>query len=221
MIKLTDLNQNSSNSGLLSTPHKAIVTDNKDPEFKRRLKVKIPGVFESEAPIWFTPELPVGFGDSADAQRVEIPDIGSEVIVEFPHGDIHSGFYKSNWHLNAVPEEFREDYPNVYGFKDSSGTVFAVNKQKKTLLFDHCSGFKFEIDSDGGFTLTTPSKAKIDIAEALNVLAKLGKFDIPESKFDGELSDSTRNMSEDRAIYNSHVHSESMGQQTSNPIGSQ
>jgi hypothetical protein len=59
--------------------YRAIVVDDSDPQMEKRLQVSVPEVL-GDAQLWATPGLLVGPDDP-------LPTIGTEVWVEFEHGD--------------------------------------------------------------------------------------------------------------------------------------
>ncbi|AXY86115.1 putative tail protein [Escherichia phage vB_EcoM_IME392] len=219
MINIIDLMRNGQDP--LKAIHKGVVVDNNDPAQKCRVKVRVPGVLDGDGIPWAIPIASAFLGDG-ESDRVEIPEVGTEVSVSFPTGDQHFPFYTGRWHSKEVPEEFKENYPNRYGFKDSTGTVFYIDKVSKEVHFKHCSGFQFDIDQEANFTLTTPGGGKVDIAKALEIIAKEHiKLDTPLVDGTGEIKDKVRKMSEDRAIYNGHDHVGDSGGSTSPPNSKQ
>lgn len=219
MISITDVLGKQQNP--INAPHKGIVVDNNDPLMRCRIRVRVPGILDGDGIPWATPAAAAFLGDG-ESDRIEIPEVGSEVTITFPLGDQHFPFYSGRWHSKEVPEEFKENYPNRYGFKDSTGTLFYIDKVSKEVHFKHCSGFQFDIDQEANWILTTPGGGKLDIAKILEAVVKESiKLDTPLVDGTGEIKDKTRKMSEDRAIYNSHDHVGDSGGSTSPPNSKQ
>ena len=193
----------------IKSDHRGIVIDNKDPEMKGRLKLKIHGILDApkDALPWAVPKYPPFLGGSKDHSAVQIPEIGTEVTVEFPHGDTSMPVYTAKWNQEQVPEEFRENYPDRWGAKDSTGTYYFFDKKTKQFKFHHCSGVDLEITSDGDVKVFIPGMTDWTINK--DWLAKITngvKFETPMFHSTGHVKDSVRTMQEDRDIYNTHNH---------------
>lgn len=98
-------------------------------------------------------------GGGTNSSSFSVPEIGSEVFVEFPYQDIYSGFYSYYLQSAKTHQGFLdEDYPNSYGFRDSGGTQLKIDKAKQFLEFIHASGAQFYIDNTSTITLTSNTK---------------------------------------------------------------
>lgn len=153
LIKLTEhLKKNK----LLSGKFKGTVIDNEDPLKLKRIKVNIPGILEGtkDSLPWCFQYRSLFLGASANSTTFVIPEKNSKVVVEFPYDNPYTPFYVGEWEdeINHAPE-FEVDYPNTYGFKDSTGNIYKVNKLKETLEFIHSSGTKINIEQNGDFTV--------------------------------------------------------------------
>lgn len=194
---------------LLNKSHKGIVVDNKDPEHKQRLKVSIPGILtgpKEDLP-WCLPQIPAFLGDSDKSSTVFIPEEGTEVVVEFPSKEYDFPYWSLKWAVHEVPEEFKKNYPERYGVKDSTGTYWYMDKKTGEFKFEHCSGFTVTIDKKGNFDMKVPGKYQEVIAKTL--LSKVtgdATFDTPNLIGTNEVQDKVRAMSGDRQIYNQHIH---------------
>ena len=112
------------------------VEDNNDPEKLGRLRVRIAPYSElaiEELP-WACPKLG-SHGNSSSYGGLNVPEIGSQVRVDFPSKDLTAPYY-SGAELNAVNRTtfFDEDYPNTYGYKDSVGNFTKINKKMQLFL---------------------------------------------------------------------------------------
>lgn len=164
MIKLSD--QMKTND-LLAVPYRGTVVatdvDAVDsagqPKRLGRIKCRVPGLLESttiaDLP-WIYAKQPVGLGGRSDSSSFHMPEINSEVIVEFPYRDIYAGFYTGYWQNENSHQGFLdENYPNSYGFRDTQNTFLKINKAQKFLEFQHASGARVFIDTDSTFELTS------------------------------------------------------------------
>lgn len=199
MLKPTDIAKSSSNN-LMDVPHKGRVVANDDPTFKCGIKVTVPGVIDGnvEDLPWAVPYVTAFLGNSKVADRVEIPEVGTEVTVMFPFGDPHQPFYTGRWHEFAVPDEFKTNYPNRYGFKDSNGVCFYVDKTTGEASFSMPNGFSVNVDKDGKFTMNTTKFTAKSEEEAV--------VDSPNLHSTGEVSDAVSTVQLVRDIYNGHGH---------------
>ena len=66
---------------------RGVVSDNRDPEKRGRLKLRVPSVLDQEETDWALPCLPYGGGTGYGLFLVPPP--GAQVWVEFEEGDLH------------------------------------------------------------------------------------------------------------------------------------
>lgn len=145
----------------LSQEYDGLVVNNLDPLMLGRIQVTyslVEDVKDEKDLPWCYPTSPVFLGNSKDSIMFSVPEIGSEVKVYFPTQDKYMPYYKgTSFSENNMCTFFAdEDYPNVYGFKDSIGNFFRVNKNKKTIMVQHTSSANMLIDEDGSLTYTLP-----------------------------------------------------------------
>ena len=122
-----------------------VVVYNEDPLRLGRIKVGIKGQFEAsnynDLP-WVNRKAPCFLGASKNSEMFSVPELQSKVWVTFPFGDTNFPYYET---FPYSKEEFYEDYPESYGFKDSVGFVFKINKAKNSFTFKNN---KFSISSN-------------------------------------------------------------------------
>ena len=164
------------------------VEDNMDPKMLGRVKVRIEifADIASEDLPWAYP-LMGGQGNSSVEGGLNIPEIGSQVRVTFPSKDLTAPYY-SGAELNDLnkSEFFNCDYPATYGFKDSVGNFFAINKAQKTAEFCHSSGTALQIAPDGSVKLRLGNGAFVAFNNDLNFTLNVGTIEI-EGTPDGTL----------------------------------
>jgi len=151
----------------LDRPHKAIVVDNIDPDKRGRVKVTIDGVLLGDTSVlpWVFPLNPTGLGGGSSSSWFSVPELGSELVVTFPYGDIYSGFYVGYWQTAETHQTlFDEDYPESYGFMDSTGNHYKVNKAQGTMEIQHASGILLKFNQDGSLDLEVPE----DLTETID-----------------------------------------------------
>jgi hypothetical protein len=168
----------------LGVPYKGKVVDNADPKRLGRVKVLVEGLLEDPTPAnlpWVYQKSPSGMGGRTDLSSFSAPEIGSELIVEFPYGDIYAGFYSGYWQSEETHQGYLdEDYPHSYGFRDIQNTFLKINKAKKILEFQHASGARMYIDSDSAIELMSDKK--------ISFVSKDGKTEFAFNMDTGSLS---------------------------------
>lgn len=158
----------------LDRPHRGTVLDNDDPLQLGRLKVEVIGHFvgETEDLPWVHPQNPYGLGGKSDSSSFSVPEVGSELIVIFPFRNIYAPVYVGYWQ-NTINHQtdFDENYPETYGFRDSTGTVFKINKEVGYLELVHKSGTKIMINDAGDLMFDIVGSLSWDIAGAEHKVA--------------------------------------------------
>lgn len=149
LLKLADFARK---SDTLKRPYKGIVLSNADPRNIGRVKAQVPGIFDSidiDLLPWIQPWNPVGMGGRGDISYFSSLEIGSEIVVEFPYGDVYAPFYTGLWQ-SAITHNgvFDEDYPNTYGFIDNKGNGYRVDRTKQITEIFHSSGSRVELQQD-------------------------------------------------------------------------
>jgi len=166
----------------------AKVMANDDPSKLGRIRISIPNVIDDGE--HKTGEFPwaIPFGLShqgPDYGSFGPPDVGSFVYVEFQQGDIHYPVYHGGAkNPSTGPSSVSNtNYPNRYGFKDSVGNWFFVDKMTKDMEIVHTSGATIKINQAGDISLNTPGKfslvagGDIDITSSANMKFNATRID--------------------------------------------
>lgn len=165
------------------------VEDNLDPEKLGRVKVRIsPYIdFASEDLPWACPIL-APCGNSSNTGGINVPELGSQVRVTFPSHDLTAPYY-SGAELNKVNKTtfFDDDYPNTYGYKDSIGNFYRINKARKTVHFQHSSSSNIKVAPDGSVQVSLSNGAYFTFSNQNNFELSIGAVDITGTA-DGSLS---------------------------------
>lgn len=133
-----------------------VVEDNKDPEKLCRIKVRISPYddFTTEQLPWASPILGT-HGNSSSNGGFNIPEIGSQVRVYFPSKDLTAPYYTGAELNESNRVTFLDDnYPNVYGYKDSRGNFYKIDKEAGTAHFQHESTSNMQVTPDGSITVS-------------------------------------------------------------------
>ena len=159
--------------------HLAIVVANSlDPDKRGGIHVKIPGIFESDdSKIQYLPLVyPQGsIGGTQDNSSINIPQVGSNVFVEFmDQEDPYSGIYISSLLTKkSFPEILKEDYPHTSG-KTWSGeeklpSWLKINKKQEYIeLFLNPSKTILKIDKEGRVFISSPDDISFFSSKSLN-----------------------------------------------------
>ena len=139
-----------------------VVTGNADPNKTERVQVSIPEITDRMPPDarpWFSPSSKRRMcGGKAASGDSYIPEIGSNVEVFFPEGDLHKGRYLDYvTTADSLIPEAGIAYPNtavVFRFPD--GTVLFYNKPTKELCLRNPVG-TLKIRTQGNVNLLVDS----------------------------------------------------------------
>lgn len=164
----------------LSQPQKGIVVANNDPRNLGRVKCVVANLLEgrlSDLP-WIAPWT--GGGSSGSASG-DVPDIGSELIIEFKFGDIYAGFYTGAWKsYETASGLYNESYPDVLGTRDEMGNTTTINKATGTTEYKHSSGSSVTFTQSGEISIKSSSK--------INLLSESGKLSAIFDTATGQIS---------------------------------
>lgn len=165
------------------------VVYNNDPEKLGRLKVRIAPYSElsTEDLPWVYPKLGT-HGNSAEYGGLNVPEVGSQVRVDFPSRDLTAPYY-SGAELNSVNRTtfFDEDYPNTYGWKDSVGNFVKINKERGTAHFQHFTSTNLQIAPEGSLKIGLSNGAFFTFDNNNNFEINIGTLDV-SGTVDGSLS---------------------------------
>ena len=135
-----------------------VVSNNNDPEKRKRLQIQIDpwSYMEDEDLPWVKQEGNGSVGCSPDESEHHIPEVGSEVTVYFKNNDPNDPVYTGVETTEANRcSLFDEDYPNTYGKKDSAGNYEITNKSTGITVRQYASGTKVQSDPDGAYIIET------------------------------------------------------------------
>lgn len=164
----------------LRYPHRGVVKDNDDPLKLGRVKCLIQGLFPEEADLpdaeeggsiydalpWIYPWSSTMLGGRTDSSFFAVPDLESELTVQFPYGNIYAGFYTGYWQTPGTHlGEHNTGYPDSYGFRDVTGTSLLIDKAFKVLEFFHASGVQINMDEEGNITINAPGSLSLLVGQ--------------------------------------------------------
>jgi len=164
------------------------VEDNNDPEKLGRVRVRIAPYtdFLTDQLPWACPILG-SCGNSSNAGGLNVPEIGSHVRVEFPSKDLTAPYYRGA-ELNKLNKVtlFDEDYPNTYGYKDSNGNFYKVNKKTGIIDFRHESSSSMQVTADGSLVVSLRNGVNFTLSSYGCFELDTGNLEV-NNKVDGSL----------------------------------
>lgn len=105
-----------------------IVTDNKDPDMRGRIKIKLPSLLNGETLVQWVDPMGANLAGKKTGTFFP-PYVGDVVDVMFEHGDLDYPKYIGGfWAKLELPAEFKDGYPNVKGWVFKSGQKILVSE---------------------------------------------------------------------------------------------
>ena len=185
----------------LANEQLGIVVFNNDPLKKGRVKVVIQELLTDtfnncEKLPWVYPSRDFGI-TGGKGTVVDPPEMNARLKIKFLSNDINFPTYTGYWsddsnylssdELDNFYEEFKLDYPNVYGFQDSEKNYELTNKLKGIKERGFFDKVKEVIDKDGNYLLD----------EVESGLINANKFEISSSEINlGNLNTATKLLKE-------------------------
>lgn len=153
--------------------HRGIVTDNKDPQKRGRLKLRIPSVLSDQDSDWALPCLP--YGGANQQGMFMVPEVEAQVWVEFEEGDIHRPIWVGTfWQQESdVPEDAAREEPTTRLLQTKSGHILQFDDEEGEEQFrlHHPADAEMLIDKNGTISLTDAQGATVTLdAEAGEIL---------------------------------------------------
>jgi len=141
--------------------YRGIVSDNKDPQKRGRLKLRIPSVLADQDTDWALPCLP--YGGAAQQGMFLVPEVEAQVWVEFEEGDIHRPIWVGTfWQQESdVPEDAAREEPTTRLLQTKSGHILQFDDEEGEEQFRlfHPADAEIIIDKNGTISLRDTSGA--------------------------------------------------------------
>ena len=181
-----------------------MVEDNNDPEKLGRIRVRISPYMDFETTEdlpWACPILG-SCGNSANSGGLNIPEVGSQVRVFFPSHDLTAPYYRGA-ELNEFNRTtfFDDNYPNTYGYKDSTGNFYKIDKANKTVQFQHSSSSNLRVAPDGSMQVALSNGAYFTFSNSNAFEMSIGTINVKgmpngalSARADDSISIKTNNM---------------------------
>lgn len=153
--------------------YRGIVSDNKDPQKRGRLKVFIPSVLADQDTDWALPCLP--YGGAAQQGMFMVPEVDAQVWVEFEEGDIHRPIWVGTfWQQEGdPPEDAAKEEPTTRLLQTKSGHILQFDDAdgEEQFRLHHPAEAEIVIDPNGTISLTDAQGATVTLdADAGEIL---------------------------------------------------
>ncbi|MDH5552566.1 MAG: phage baseplate assembly protein V [Nitrosomonas sp.] len=153
--------------------YRGFVTDNRDPETRGRMKLRVPTVLGDQETGWALPCLP--FGGLANQGFFMIPEVDAQVWVEFEEGNLdHPIWVGVFWQQSSdTPEEAALEEPTTRILRTPSGHVLQFDdlSGQEQFRLAHPAGAEMTINPQGTVELEDASGAKLTMdAEANEIV---------------------------------------------------
>jgi uncharacterized protein involved in type VI secretion and phage assembly len=175
------------------------VTNNRDPDHRGRVKLKLPTVSDTAETAW-APVLTPNAGPSSGLHL--LPDVGDAVLVGFEGGDINRPYVLGSfWGGRASPPETDDDASKKQVLRSRSGHVIRLDDrqgQERVEIVDKSGNNKITIETannsitihaNGPIALTTDGDLELSAGRALKLS---GQRVTVEGKVDLTLSGAER-----------------------------
>ena len=143
------------------------VSDNKDPENKGRIKLKIKNIYGNDVLDYWA--LPKGMIIGKGLGVIAIPAIGDLVWVTFESGDPRFPVWEHGWFKENLKELEDSGQENLLIIKSRNGSTITLEDKKEYLELKHENN-KILINKDGVFINTEDEQEKAVLGNTLEKL---------------------------------------------------
>lgn len=145
--------------------YRGFVVDNRDPEKRGRLKLRVPSVLGDQDTGWALPCLP--FGGLANQGIFMVPEVDAQVWAEFEEGNVDRPIWVGVfWQQTSdTPEEAALDEPTTRIIRTPSGHVLQFDDQsgEEQFRLAHPAGTELTINPQGTVEFTDAAGAKLTL----------------------------------------------------------
>lgn len=145
--------------------YRGFVADNRDPEKRGRVKVRVPSALGEQETGWALPCSP--FGGLPNQGLFMVPEIDAQIWVEFEEGNIDQPIWVGVfWQQDGdAPEEITTEEPTTRVLRTPAGHVLQFDDLdgEEQFRLAHPAGAEMIIDSSGTITLTDANDGKLTL----------------------------------------------------------
>lgn len=144
------------------------VVNNIDPSHLERVRVYVPELMhnqgtEEQYP-WAIPVHSRCQGMLSNVGTFGVPAVGSEVYVEFQHGDpSYPVYWGSVVSARAKVDLADTNYPARYGIQDTHGNYLYIDTAAGDAEIFHHTGLKIRVEADGTVNILTPNNVNVNV----------------------------------------------------------
>lgn len=152
---LISVSEVSESNSILDRPYLGVVVDNNDPLKQGRVKCTIEGLISdgANAP-WILRSASSFLGGNNTSGQFAVPEVGSQLKIEFPYVDIYAPEYTGYWNgSNSTPSESAAGYPNKVVLVQIGELNVTYDKPSQKLEIVHPSGTKITLLQNGDIQL--------------------------------------------------------------------
>lgn len=145
--------------------YRALVINNKDPEFMGRIKVRCPKVLGEYESAWCTPCVPCAFNDGG---MMYVPSVNETVWVEFEGGDPTKPIWVGSWWIpNRTPLQKSNAVQDKIMFVSRNQHVIEVDDKNNMISIIMKDGSMIKLGK--GIEISAPTNAKINLMSAVKI----------------------------------------------------
>jgi len=136
--------------------YSGVVVDNADDTKRGRVKVKVPTIFGTNAPVWARPCLPYG--------HFYVPEPETPVWVEFEAGDPRFPIWVGVWWADGkTPEEARHDPPTHRVIQTPSGHTIELSDEagEEKVVIRHGADSFVALQPDGSVVVSNKNGSNL------------------------------------------------------------
>lgn len=152
--------------------YRGFVADNKDPQQRGRLLLRVPSVLGEQTSGWALPCLP--FGGLREQGLFMVPEVGAQVWVEFEEGNVNIPIWVGVfWQQNGdIPSEAAKDEPTTRVLKTPSGHTLQFDDAagEEQFRLAHPAGTEMIIDKNGTVNLVDAASNTLTLDAENNVV---------------------------------------------------
>lgn len=151
-----------------------VVIDNKDPEKRERLRIRVPHLYGTEIPDdqvpWAVAIRHRHRGATGNNHSLMVPIIGSKMMLLLQDGDPYHPMYLGGFlTVDDLSSVLTENYPDRYGFVDDRNNHLYVDNKTGDVEFKHFSGLTIHVTPTGTLDIDGPEDLLVNFVRNAKV----------------------------------------------------